>query len=33
VVIRSLTPARNSMETIFLEAVQSTPQPSCHADS
>jgi len=32
-VIRSLIPARNSMETIFLEAVQSLPQQSNHADS
>jgi len=32
-VIRSLIPARNSMETIFLEAVQSMPQQSNHADS
>lgn len=33
IVIRSLTPARNSMETIFLEAVQSTTQSTRHADS
>ena len=32
-VIRSLIPARNSMENIFLEAVQSMPQQSNHADS
>lgn len=33
IVIRSLTPARNSMETIFLEAVQSTTHSAQHADS
>jgi len=32
-VIRSITPARNSMETIFLEAVQSTTQATENADS
>lgn len=32
-VIRSLTPARNSMETIFLEAVQATSRASEHANS
>jgi ABC-2 type transport system ATP-binding protein len=32
VVIRSLTPAQNSMETIFLEAVQSTDPGAKHAD-
>jgi len=33
VVVRSLTPARNSMEAIFLEAVQTTPKGSLNADS
>jgi ABC-2 type transport system ATP-binding protein len=33
IVVRSLTPARNSMETIFLEAVQSTAESTKHADS
>jgi len=33
VVIRSMTPARNSMETIFLEAIQAVPQGSKHAHS
>ncbi len=33
IVIRSLAPARNSMEAIFLEAVQSTCQPTQYADS
>lgn len=32
IVIRSMTPARNSMEAIFLEAVQSAPQSNNHAD-
>ncbi len=33
IVIRSLTPAKNSMETIFLEAVQNATQGANHADS
>ncbi len=33
VVVRSLTPARNSMEAIFLEAVQTTPKGAINADS
>ncbi|MCY2974868.1 MAG: ABC transporter ATP-binding protein [Planctomycetota bacterium] len=33
VVIRSLLPARNSMETIFLEAIQAMPQGTNHANS
>jgi ABC-2 type transport system ATP-binding protein len=32
IVIRSLTPAKNSMETIFLEAVQAAAGPTDHAD-
>ena len=33
VVVRSLTPARNSMEAIFLEAVQQTPKGQPNANS
>jgi len=33
IVIRSLMPARNSMETIFLEAVKALPQGADHANS
>jgi len=33
VVVRSLTPARNSMEAIFLEAVQQNPKGPQNADS
>ena len=33
VVVRSLTPARNSMEAIFLEAVQTTPKGAFNADT
>ncbi|MFN9592986.1 MAG: hypothetical protein ACK56G_09790, partial [Pirellulaceae bacterium] len=32
-VIRSMTPARNSMEMIFLEAVQAATGGAQHADS
>ncbi len=33
VIVRSLTPARNSMEAIFLEAVQNTPKVNVNANS
>jgi ABC-2 type transport system ATP-binding protein len=33
VIVRSLTPARNSMEAIFLDAVQQTPKGPQNADS